>query len=112
MSHTRFFKLIIAGTVGAITGAMLIAYAYFVQGGEPKDFAVVGAVTGAAVAVANTCGYIRLSMVGAACGSIAALTLFQVPVCDGSHLGLPMIGAVIGLLLFWALDRFISAKVA
>jgi uncharacterized membrane protein YeaQ/YmgE (transglycosylase-associated protein family) len=112
MSRVRFLKLIIPGIIGAFAGALLIPYAYSVQGGEPGNFAVVGTVTGAVIAVAYTYGYVRLSLVGAACGSLAALTLFQVPVCDGSHIAMPMFGAVIGLLLFGACERFLSAMMA
>lgn len=111
-AHARLPKLIFSGLVGAFAGALLIPYAYSVQGGEPGEFAVVGMVTGAAVAVAYAYGCLRLSLVGAACGSIAALSLFQVPVCDGSHVGLPLVGAAIGFLTFGLLDRFISAMVA
>lgn len=93
-----------------LAGACLISYAYAVQGGDPRSFALVGAITGGVIAVAYAEGYIRLSLVGAACGSIAALTFFQVAVCDGSHIVLPMAGAIAGLALFGVAGRLLSSR--
>lgn len=107
MTPFVFSRLIIPGAIGALVGALVVPYAYSVQGGEPEKLVVVGLLTGAAIAVAYACGGLRLAFVGAAGGSIGALTMFQVPVCDGSHIGVPMIGAAIGFLALGLIDALI-----
>ncbi len=101
--HPR--KLVVAAVIGAFIGAPLIACAYRVQGGGSYDFATLGAITGAVVASAFAFNLIRGYVVGAACGSVFALTMFQVPVCDGSHFGMPMLGMAAGLLVSAVIER-------
>jgi outer membrane lipoprotein SlyB len=87
------------GTIcGTIIGAVAISYAYKVQGGEWQSFAIVGAIVGAFAGFTAAIRQLRFHYLGAAIGSIASLTLFQVPVCDGSHFGMPAVGAAIGAI--------------
>jgi hypothetical protein len=104
----RLRNLILSGVAGALIGVPLVAGAYHVQGGNASDFTLVGAITGAVVALAFAASLIRFPVVAATCGSILALTIFQVPVCDGSHIGMPALGAITGLIVGAVLEHFSS----
>jgi uncharacterized protein YcfJ len=92
-------KQMIGTICGTVIGAVVIAYAYKVQGGEGQSLAIAGAIMGAFAGFTVAVRQLRLHYLGAAIGSIASLTLFQVPVCDGSHFGMPAIGAAIGAII-------------
>ena len=95
MTQCRVIGLV----VGSVLGAILTSYAFHVQGGTGQSFAFVGAIVGGFTGYTAMTRQLRLHYLGAAVGSIAALTLFQVPVCDGSHFGMPAIGAAAGAIL-------------
>ena len=92
-------KRLIGSICGILIGAVVTSYAYMVQGGLGQSFAFAGGVIGGISGFTAVTRQLRLHYLGAAIGSVAALTLFQVPVCDGSHLGMPAIGAAIGAFL-------------
>jgi hypothetical protein len=90
---------LIGSICGTLLGAVVTTYAYKVQGGLGQSFAFAGGVIGGIAGFTAVTRQLRLQYLGAAIGSVAALTLFQVPVCDGSHLVMPAIGAAIGASL-------------
>ena len=84
---------------GTFIGAVVTIYAYKDQGGLGQSFAFAGGVIGGIAGFPAVTRQLRLHYLGAEIGSIAAITLFRVPVCDGSHLGMPATGAAIGAFL-------------
>jgi drug/metabolite transporter (DMT)-like permease len=104
--------LIVASICGSLLGAALVSNAYKTQGGIGLTFAIVGAVIGGIAGYFTITRQLRMHILGAAIGSIAALTLFQVPVCDGSHYGMPVLGGLIGMMFGGLFESFLKSKIA
>jgi drug/metabolite transporter (DMT)-like permease len=104
--------LIVASICGSLLGAALVSYAYKTQGGIGLSLAIVGAVIGGFAGYFAIGRQLRMHILGAAIGSIAALTLFQVPVCDGSHFFMPVLGGLIGLIVGGLFESLLKSKAA
>ncbi len=102
------FKQQLAVLCGMVLGGCLTLYAYRVQGGSGLEYVIAGTLLGGVMGLTAATRQLRLRYLGASMGSVAALTLFQLSVCDGTYIGAPLAGALSGAVLGLISEYFLK----